>query len=42
MAREKKVKIIRDQLKDQIIRDIQILFETEGEKEEENRRFTKK
>ena len=34
MARERKPKIIRDKLKDKIIRDIWTLFEKEEEKEE--------
>ena len=36
--REKKPKIIRDKLKDQIIRDIWKPFETEEEKEESKKR----
>ena len=34
MVKEKKLKIIRDKLKDEIIRDTWTLFETEEEKEE--------
>ena len=34
MARERKPKIIRDKLKDKIIRDIWTLFEKEEEKKE--------
>ena len=38
MAREKKPKIIRDKLKDKIIRDVWTLFETEDKKEEIKKR----
>ena len=41
MAREKKPKIIRGELKDKIIRDIWTLFETD-EKEERKRRIIMK
>ena len=41
MAREKKPKIIRGELKDEIIRDIWTLFETD-EKEERKRRIIMK
>ena len=34
MVREKKPKIIRDKLKDKVIRDIGTLFETKEEKKE--------
>ena len=33
MVREKKPKVIRDKLKDKIIRDFSTLFETEEQKE---------
>ena len=38
MVREKKPKIIRDKLKDKIIRDIWTLFETGEEKEVRKKR----
>ena len=38
MVKEKKQKIIRDKLKDEVIRDIWVIFETDGEKEERKKK----
>ena len=41
MAMEKKPQIIRDKLKDKIMRDISTLFETEEEKKERKKSIMK-
>ena len=38
MVKEKKQKIIRDKLKDEVIRDIWVIFETDEEKEERKKK----
>ena len=38
MVKEKKQKMIRDKLKDEVIRDIWVIFETEEEKEERKKK----
>ena len=38
MVKEKKQKIVRDKLKDEVIRDIWVIFETDEEKEERKKK----